>query len=625
MPFIDDHAVQYDCTHAADYFICSVQQCSHWGHVAQLVAAQCQHQQLTLSQVTASLEQLCHCTPVRSLDVQQRQQLDVTLDQLASAVLQHLPQLQHHQVGELLSMFQVLGHRPQAPWVRSILQHAGTELVHYTPAELALLLLTATQAVSRTTCAAALPMLQFTRSSPSAGPVVTILPPQPAADSSAVPAAGPTSSVSDESSSDSNSARRANTVVTSAWLQLFMTTFERYIACRTAHPQLQPQHLEAVMSCLAALRVVPDKFWLYLFVRQLSAQLPACQPAGIVRMLSALAGMGYKLPEHVISQIERQVGGSALASLRPAECIEVVKSVATLKHKPSEAWMQQLLAYVLRGSTHLSASAVVTLMVCTAALGIDLNPSWIDVLLLQARAALHMLSAPEHVGLIDALSQQHHRPGPVFMSTYMSQVQAHLPELSLGQQSVLIASLAVVGYKPAPTWMAAFMGQLAGQKVAAADAGELLKLLAALRRMQYVPTSKAAEQLEGLIDGIAVGLPYQLLQQLRGALADLQYKPYVAAATAAGTSNSTTGQSDKQPTPQRAAVPGQADKLATGGHQAAAVIAESAVPEPDSLHVAASSGQDLDTDALQVEQQQHQPMEQGASSAKVMENLELFA
>lgn len=641
-PFLDDHPAQYDCEQRADQFICSIQHCSHWGHVAQLVAGQQQQQQLTLPQVTACLQQLCMCTPVRGLTGQQRQQLDHMLQQLGTAVLQQLPQLHHQEVGELLAMFQVLGFKPSAPWIRSVLQHAGTELVHYTPAELALLLLTATQAVARSTSPAQLPTLQFTRSSPSAGPVVNIIMPQAASSSSTTTVEDTTGSAgasSSGSSMDSSSTRRANTVVTSAWLQLFMTTFERFIACRTAHPQLQPQHLEAVITCLAALKVLPDKFWLYLFVRQLSAQLPACQPAGVVRMLSALAGMGYKLPEHVVSQIERQVGGSALASLRPADCVEVVRSVAALKHKPSEAWMQQLLAYVLKGSTHLSASAVVTLMVGTAALGIELNPSWIDVLLMQARAALHMLSAPEHVGLIDALSQQHHRPGPVFMSVYMSQVQAHLPELSLRQQSVLIASLAAVGYKPAPAWMAAFMGQLAGQQVAAGDAAELLKLLAALRRMQYVPTAQSAQQIEALIDGIALSAPYQQLQQLRAALADLQYKPYVAAAAAGSSSSSNGGfrgtawrqqqqhhtspdedvdedEPDEPDMPEPSAGAAQATTAAahhTEQQQQQQQLADEVGSEPDSSHE--SRGEDD-------EQQQQQS---GSDSGRVMENLELFA
>jgi hypothetical protein len=290
------------------------------------------------------------------------------------------------------------------------------------------------------------------------------------------------------------------------------------------------QHMEAVITCLAALRVVPDRFWLYLFVRQMTAQLPACPPGSAVRMLSALARMGYRLPEHVISQIERQVGGPALAALRPQECVEVVRSVAALKQRPSEAWLQQLLAAAVRGSSHLSSSAAVSLVVACAGLGMQLDASWIDVLLMQARAALHVLSAPEHVGLIDALSQQQHRPGPVFMSLFMAQVQGHFPELTLGQQAVLVASLAAVGYKPAPAWMTAFMAQLAGQRVTAADVPELLRLLVALRRMQYTPSPSVGVQVEALIDSVAVSVPYGQLQQLRGALAELQYKPTVAAA-----------------------------------------------------------------------------------------------
>ncbi|KAF6256708.1 hypothetical protein COO60DRAFT_1527855, partial [Scenedesmus sp. NREL 46B-D3] len=339
------------------------------------------------------------------------------------------------------------------------------------------------------------------------------------------------------------------------------------------------QHMEAVITCLAALRVTPDRFWLYLFVRQMTAQLPACSPGSVVRMLSALARMGYRLPEHVISLIERQVGGPALAALRPQECVEVVRSVAALKQRPSEAWLQQLLAAAVKGSSHLSSSAAVSLVVACAGLGMQLDASWIDVLLMQARAALHVLSAPEHVGLIDALSQQQHRPGPVFMSLFMAQVQGHLPELTLGQQAVLVASLAAVGYKPAPAWMAAFMGQLAGQRATAADAPELLRLLVALRRMQYVPSPSVGSQVEALIDGMAVNVPYGQLQQLRGALAELQYQPAVAAAATGGA----RGGRDRRPAASAAAAPAAVPAAAAAGAEGAEAVtaASAAAAAPD--------------------------------------------
>lgn len=381
--------------------------------------------------------------------------------------------------------------------------------------------------------------------------------------------------------------------------------------------------MEAVITCLAALRVTPDRFWLYLFVRQMAAQLPACPPGSVVRMLSALARMGYRLPEHVISQIERQVGGAALAALRPQECAEVVRSVAALKQRPSEAWLQQLLAAAVKGSSHLSSSAAVSLVVACAGLGMQLDPSWIDLLLMQARAALHALSAPEHVGLIDALSQQQHRPGPVFMSLFMAQVQGHLPELTLGQQAVLVASLAAVGYKPAPAWMNAFMGQLAGQQVTAADAPELVRLLVALRRMQYVPTPSAGSQIEGLIDAMAVSLPYGQLQQLRAALAELQYKPAVAAA-AVGTVRGARERSSRAASPAAAAAAAAAAPVA-GEAAAAALVAAvgmdaAAGQEQEQVATAAAAG----AGAASVEQQQQQ-QESRSGSPSVMESLELLA
>jgi hypothetical protein len=376
--------------------------------------------------------------------------------------------------------------------------------------------------------------------------------------------------------------------------------------------------MEAVITCLAALRVTPDRFWLYLFVRQMTAQLPACPPGSVVRMLSALARMGYRLPEHVISQIERQVGGPALAALRPQECVEVVRSVAALKQRPSEAWLQQLLAAAVKGSSHLSSSAVVSLVVACAGLGMQLDSSWIDVLLLQARAALHVLSAPEHVGLIDALSQQQHRPGPVFMSLFMAQVQGHFPELTLGQQAVLAASLAAVGYKPAPAWMTAFMGQLAGQRVTAADAPELLRLLVALRRMQYTPSPSVGSQVEALIDSMAVNVPYGQLQQLRGALAELQYKPTVAAAAI----SSVRGVRERGRAAPAAAAPAAAAADAAQPASAAAATAAAEVDAGDQQQAAAAAAAGAVAPSSEQQQQQH---EEPSRPPAVMESLELLA
>jgi hypothetical protein len=382
---------------------------------------------------------------------------------------------------------------------------------------------------------------------------------------------------------------------------------------------LHQQHMEAVITCLAALRVTPDRFWLYLFVRQMTAQLPACSPGSVVRMLSALARMGYRLPEHVISQIERQVGGAALAALRPQECVEVVRSVAALKQRPSEAWLQQLLAAAVKGSSHLSSSAAVSLVVACAGLGMQLDPSWIDVLLMQARAALHALSAPEHVGLIDALSQQQHRPGPVFMSLFMAQVQGHFPELTLGQQAVLVASLAAVGYKPAPAWMTAFMGQLAGQRMTAADAPELLRLLVALRRMQYVPSPSAGAQIESLIDSIAVNLQYGQLQQLRGALAELQYKPTVAAAAM----GSVRGVRDRAAAaaPAASAPATVAESAEPAAAAASAEVSNAGGGQQEQLPPPAAAASLASAAAGQQQQQQEVPSVQQS----VMESLELLA
>jgi hypothetical protein len=235
-----------------DPLLQQLQECRHWTQVAAVV--QQQQQQLSFSHVTAALQQLSCCAQPKALPKQQQQQLDMLLATLADAAVAHLQDLHHQEVGQLLARLQVLGFKPSVNWAKSVLQHAGTELVHYTPAELALLLLTATQTAARVAGSAPPPM-QLTRSSPTAAPSVLMgaqpsvadpLPyaddpmsyacPPPEIDMAAVVQAGGRSG-----SSSSISARRAPTVLTTAWLQHFMMTFERYLAARAAHPQLQPQ------------------------------------------------------------------------------------------------------------------------------------------------------------------------------------------------------------------------------------------------------------------------------------------------------------------------------------------------------------------------------------------------
>lgn len=512
---------------SGDAFISQLQQCAGLGDVTALMRCQQQEQQLTLPQASAMLQRLCSVTRVSTLTALQQQQLQECCNTAADTALRELSQLGHTEMGQTLAMFQVLGYKPEGAWVRSILQHAGTELVHYNPAELSLLLLTATQASAR---CGAIP-----------GPDITVMQllsskrvPQPNNILDVIAAASANRQQppqqSQQQQQQAQQQRRANTVLTSAWLQHFLATFQPYIACRSAHPQLSPGHMEAVISCLAALRVAPDRFWMYLFVRQMSAQLPSCSPGSVVRMLGGLATLGYRLPDHVLLQVERQIGtAAAMVQLRAEDCVEVVRSVAVLRAqqtKPSDAWLQELLAAAVRGSRHLNASAVIGLLAATAALGLQLEPSWMDVLLLQARAVLSAMTPHEHVSLIDALSQQQHqyRPGPVFMSVYLAQVANHLPELTVSQQAALATGLATVGYKPGSAWMAAYMAQLLSQPVTGADGEDLLQVLRALRRMQYVPAPAMAQRLSGLIDSIQLSVPYNQLLLLREALDELQYQ-----------------------------------------------------------------------------------------------------
>jgi hypothetical protein len=251
-----------------DPLLRQLQDCQHWTQVAAVVQQQQQQQQgLSFSYVIAALQQLSSCVQPKALPQQHQQQLDMLLTTLADAAIVHLQDLHHQEVGELLARLQVLGFKPSVNWAKSVLQHAGTELVHYTPAELALLLLTATQTAARVAGSAPPPM-QLTRSSPTAAPsmlmgaqpsAADLLPyaadplpyaadplqyacPPPEIDLAAVAQPGSRSG----SSSSSITARRAPTVLTTAWLQHFMMTFERYLAARAAHPQLQLQ----VGSCL---------------------------------------------------------------------------------------------------------------------------------------------------------------------------------------------------------------------------------------------------------------------------------------------------------------------------------------------------------------------------------------
>ena len=577
-----------------DSFIMQLQQCTGLADVAALMRCQQQEQQLTLPQACASLQQLCRVAQVSTLTVLQQQQLQDCCNLASDTALRELSQLGHTDMGQVLAMFQALGFKPEGAWVRSILQHAGTELVHYSPAELALLLLTATQASAR---CGVIP-------GPDT-PVVQLLPsrrvPHPSSLADVFTAAVANRQAPpppQQQQQAQQQQRRANTVLTSAWLQHFLATFQPYIACRSAHPQLSPGHMEAVISCLAALRVAPDRSWMYLFVRQMSAQLPACSPGSVVRMLGSLATLGYRLPDHVLLQVERQIGtAAALVQLRSEDCVEVVRSLAVLRTqqtKPTDPWLRELLAAAVRGSRHLSASAVIGLLAATAALGLQLEPSWMDVLMLQARAALSAMTPHEHVSLIDALSQQQHqyRPGPVFMSVYLSQVANHLPDLTVSQQAALATGLATVGYKPGTTWMAAFMAQLLSQPVTEADGEDLLQLLRALRRMQYVPAPNMAQQLSGLIDSIQLSVPYNQLLLLREALDELQYQMGImavpggprraaeaAAAAAAGAVSASGAEGAAGPFEAASA---EAGVVAPGGD----VMAVDGVVDPAALQVA---------------------------------------
>ena len=529
-------------------------QCRSWQAAARVI--QSHPSPLSFDDVTSALKLLSTALQPRALSLRQRAQFDSLLSSLAVALQAHLLSTNAETLAASLAALLQLGYVPRPRWMRAVLQHAATDLSSYTPAGLVVLITAASRAAAAQQAARAAASSSSggggstgrDRVTSSSGTSTST--PAVAAAASTVPSlvgtvgliaassSGGTSHFyqqqqqeSSAFSESSSTAARDPPVVTSAWVTHFMTSFEKFLSGRSAHPDLQPQHMEALITSLASLGARPDPSWLYLYARQLLAQMGDCPPAALVIMTSALGHMGYKLPSHLLLQFERRVG-AALLELRPTELTAALGVFASVRQKPSEAWVQQLLGQVLKGSSHLSANAVVGLMVGAAAVGYNMDHAWIDLLLLQARHLLMTLAPHEHVGLMDALSHQHYRPSPGFMSEYMGSIQQRLPELSLEQITLLLAGLAQVGYKPAPQWMRTTMLQLLQRPTTGSDYQTVLRLLGALKKMQYTPSADIMAGLEKQIDGMAMGLLLGQVQQLREGLAALEYVPYVPAAAA---------------------------------------------------------------------------------------------
>jgi hypothetical protein len=297
---------------------------------------------------------------------------------------------------------------------------------------------------------------------------------------------------------------------------------------------LAPQHMDAVLSALVALRAAPDPSWLYVFCRQLGGQLaarPVPAPT-LISIASSLAALNYRMPDHLSNHFERAVT-AALPTLAPRDLLAALRALGALRARPSDAWIGALFRRLLLSSCHVSAPSVAALLATAAALGYQLQHDWVELLLMQARGALGGLSPHEHVGLIDALAAQRYRPGPGFMEEFMQPLGAHLPRLGFGQLAALLAGLAAAAYKPPPQWMRACMVAAVSAPAGADDAQQLLRMLGALKRMQYTPTGDILAGLESRVAAAAAGADHRATQQLRAALAALEYIPQTAAAAAA--------------------------------------------------------------------------------------------
>ncbi|GBF92447.1 hypothetical protein Rsub_04551 [Raphidocelis subcapitata] len=529
--------------------------------------------------LVAAVERLASVTSPRSLGARARSQLNSLLGSLTAGAHAGLSAMPHALVPRTLVALSSLQFVPDPAWVRSVAQHAATSLASYGPGDLALLITYAARATALAAALAAPP-----------GAVSAAAAPQPAGwqrrrQAPAAPPARP------QPQQQQQQQGRPVVVVTKAWLDHFMAAFERFLAAppakgaprgaggggsasasrdsfdggdgsETQHQshqshqqhqaqhhhsqqaqhhhqqpqqqQLQPQHMDAVLSALVALRASPDPSWLYVFCRQLGGQIAAraVPPATLLSIASSLGALGYRMPDHIAGQFERQVA-AALPTLAPRELQAALRALPALRHRPSEAWTRALFARLLPASAHLPASAVVAAVAAASAMGHDLGHGALDALLLQARHALSGLAPQEHVSLIDALSAQHYRPGPGFMEEFMESLGARLPSLTLPQLAALLAGLAAVAYKPRPEWMRACMLAVVGAPPAPGDAPELLRLLGALRRMQYTPTGDILSGLEAQIEALGPGLDFRATQQLRAALSALEYVPQTTAAAAA--------------------------------------------------------------------------------------------
>jgi len=531
-------------------------------------------EQLAPEALAAAVEKLARLVAPRTLGARAQSHLRTLLTQLTASAQPQLAEMPHALVPRVLGGLSALHYVAEPRWVRTAMQHAATSLASYGPGELALLISYAARATLLARAMAA-PTSMFGASRaavpmPAAGgnPWRRAAPRQPQ------PTAAPSSSTTAEQP-------KPVVVVTNAWLDHFMSAFERFLSAppppkaataaaaqraaaahaspaasfdaadrgsasealqqqqhARAQQQQQPdakqplraQHMDAVLSALVTLKATPDPSWLYVFCRQLGSQLAAqsVPPQTLVSIAASLAALGYRLPDHLAGQFERQVG-AALPTLAPRELESALRALSAFRHRPSDAWVGQLFRRLILASSHFNSSAVVALVAGASALGYSLEPHWIDALLLQARHALGALAPHEHVGLIDALSAQHYRPGSGFMEEYMEALSAHLPRLTFAQLAALLAGLAAVSYKPPPQWMRTCMLTVVAAAPGPGDVPDLMRLLAALKRMQYTPTGDILSGIEAHVDRIAINVEFRTTQQLRAALAALEYSPYARA------------------------------------------------------------------------------------------------
>jgi hypothetical protein len=311
--------------------------------------------------------------------------------------------------------------------------------------------------------------------------------------------------------------------------------------------QLRPAELVSALHALAVLRHKPEEAWtdsLLSAVLRGSCHLNA---QAVAMLVAAAAMSGYEIQHDALDVLLLQASCAGAGAGSRAACVWLKERAggraAGLRPRAASPPPCCSTCRAWQTGCMLSSYLPALLAAAWAPSSVAWQTPWAHAWLghcpdaapsarpacLQARQALHLLSAPECIGLIDALSQQQHRPGPGFMAAYMDQAQRHLPALSFEQLAALIAGVADAAYKPQPQWMAEYMRALSVHAPAPGDVPALMRLLGALQKLQYTPPGDVFGRLEAQIDALALQLDLEPIQRLRAALDALQYESYTQA------------------------------------------------------------------------------------------------